>query len=228
MIEHFANPYYFKKMALRLLPFTAILSIIFLIIGLYLAFFGSPPDYQQKETVRIMYIHVPSAWCAMGIFFGMGVNSIFILWRRHHTAFMMLKAMAPIGACFAFICLVTGSLWGKPTWGTYWIWDARLTSMLILLILYIAVILLYNAIHAHQKAMKVTAIFCFIGLIDLPIIKFSVEWWHTLHQGPSIIKAGGPSIHATMLWPLSMMALFCLFFSISMILLGTVTQIEKR
>ena len=228
MVEKYANPKNFTDLSTKLIPFFAIVTVVSFAYGLYLAFFDSPPDYQQKETVRIMYIHVPAAWYSMGLFLGMGINSFFVIWRRHHLANTASKVMAPIGAVLCIICLATGSLWGRPTWGTYWIWDARLTSMLILFFIYIGYILIHLVTEDHFKAARISAIFCLIGLIDLPIIKFSVEWWNTLHQGPSVLKRGGPSIHSSMLWPLFTMALAYLSLSVTLILIGIRTEIMNN
>jgi len=228
MVEKYANPKNFMDLASKVLPFFIGLTLVFFTYGLYISFFDSPPDYQQKETVRIMYIHVPAAWYAMSLFLGMGINSIFVIWRRHHLANIASKVMAPIGAVFCLICLITGSLWGRPTWGTYWIWDARLTSMLILFFIYTGYILIHLVTEDKFKAARIAAIFCLIGVIDLPIIKFSVEWWNTLHQGPSILKAGGPSIHTAMLWPLFTMAFGYLFLSITLIIIGVRTELMQN
>ncbi|MEM6603386.1 MAG: heme ABC transporter permease [Pseudomonadota bacterium] len=228
MIEKYANPNRFQTLSKHLIPLFGILSLIAFTVGLYIAFFASPPDYQQKETVRIMYIHVPAAWMSMSIFFWMGISSFLVIWRRHHLANIAAKSMAPIGAVLAFICLVTGALWGKPTWGTYWIWDARLTSMLLLFFLYIGYILIQYTTEDHFKASKISAIFASVGLINLPIIKFSVEWWNTLHQGPSIIRAGGPSIHETMLWPLFTMAFAYLCLTVFLTLINMRTELLQQ
>lgn len=226
MVEKYANPHNFEKLSI-LMPISFILSIIGFALGLYLGLWDSPPDYQQKETVRIMYIHVPAAWMSIGIFFGMGINSFFVIWRRHHLASLIARSLAPIGCVFALICLVTGSLWGRPTWGTYWIWDARLTSMLILFFLYIGYMMIYKMSDDLLKTTKIAAIFCMVGLIDLPIVKFSVEWWNTLHQGPSVIRAGGPSIHSSMLYPLMIMFFSYIFLTIGLCFLGVKTHLMK-
>jgi heme exporter protein C len=202
-----ANPRRFLDLALWLEPVTWIAAGLSLGIGLYLAFFVAPPDYQQGETVRIMFIHVPSAWMAMMIYGFMAIASFLGLIYRHALADLAAKAAAPIGACFTFLALVTGSLWGRPMWGTYWVWDARLTSVLILFFLYLGYIALWQAIEDPIKAARASAILCLVGVINLPIIKFSVDWWNTLHQPASVMRMGGPSIHPSMLWPLLVMAL---------------------
>lgn len=226
MVEKYANPARFETLAKSLIPITACLALVFFAVGLYIGLFASPPDYQQKETVRIMYIHVPAAWFGMGAFFMMGICSALTLIRRHHLADCAAKALAPIGATFTLICLVTGSLWGRPTWGTYWIWDARLTSMLILFFIYIAYMLLRLSITDRNKSAHIAAIFCLVGLIDLPIIKFSVEWWNTLHQGASVMKLGKPSIHISMLIPLVVMSLGYLNLLSCLTMIGMKTELN--
>ena len=180
MVEKYANPARCEALAKILIPLTACLALVFFAGGLYIGLFASPPDYQQKDTVRIMYIHVPAAWFGMGAFFMMGICSVLTLIRRHHLADCAAKALAPIGATFTLICLVTGSLWGRPTWGTYWIWDARLTSMLILLFIYIAYMLIRLSITDRNKSAHIAAIFCLVGLIDYTYHQdFRLEWWNS-------------------------------------------------
>jgi heme exporter protein C len=201
-----ANPTRFLNLAGHLIPWLAALVVILLGAGLYLAFAASPPDYQQGETVRIMYIHVPSAWLAMGVYALIAVAALGTLIWRHPLADVAAKAAAPIGATFTFVALVTGSLWGKPMWGTYWVWDARLTSMLILFLLYLGLIALWQAVEEPGRAGRATAILALVGAINIPIIKFSVNWWNTLHQPASVIRAGGPTIDPSLLTPLFVMA----------------------
>lgn len=197
----------------RVLPWLQLITAALFVVGLYLAFFVAPPDYQQGETVRIMYIHVPSAWLAMFGYTLIAVSAIGSLIWRHPLADVSIKSAAPIGAAFTFLALVTGSLWGKPMWGTYWVWDARLTSVLILLFLYLGLIALSEAIEEPARAGRATAILALVGVINIPIIKFSVDWWNTLHQPASVIRLDGPTIDASMLYPLLVMALAftCLF-----------------
>jgi heme exporter protein C len=225
LFDFYANPYRFEKIARFLMPVLLISGFGILSLALYIGLFASPPDYQQKETVRIMYVHVPTAWLSMGIFCMIGVSSIFFLVRKHQLAYFVAKSAAPLGATLSLICLITGSLWGRPTWGTYWIWDARLTSMLILFFLYIAYILLNHVIEDTQKAGKISSIFAIVGLIDLPIIKFSVEWWNTLHQGASVIRTGGSTIHGSMLLPLLLSACGIALCVAGLIFMGTLTQL---
>ena len=177
-----------------------------LLVGLYLALVVVPADYQQGDTVRIMFVHVPSAWMAMFCYSFLAVASAVGLIWKHPLADLAAKASAPIGAGFTFLALVTGSLWGKPMWGTWWVWDARLTSMLVLLFLYLGYIALVNAFDDPTRGTRASSILVLVGFINVPIIKFSVDWWNTLHQPASVIKMGGPSIDASMLWPLLLMA----------------------
>ena len=188
------------------LPYLAALTVLMTAIGLYLVFFQTPSDYQQKETVRIMFVHVPSAWLALGIYAGMGVlNLMGFVWRSP-LLFLSARAIAPIGFVFTLICIATGMLWGKPMWGAWWVWDARLTSVAILGFLYAVYMLLTHTYGSNEASLKVGAVISLIGCINLPIIKFSVNWWNTLHQGASVIRMDGPSIHPSMLIPLLIMA----------------------
>ena len=199
------NPNRFNQFSNLILKPLIYLSVITLITGLIFAFYLSPNDYQQGSTVRIMYIHVPSAWLALIIFFIMTVYSIIGLAFKIPFSFIVTSAIAPIGATFTLICLITGSLWGKPMWGTWWVWDARLTSVAILFFLYLIIIFLKNSFENIGLAEKITAVFVIIGSINLPIIKFSVDWWNTLHQTASISKFSSPSIDPSMLRPLLIM-----------------------
>jgi heme exporter protein C len=223
--DFYANPHRFEKIARFIMPYLLGLGFILLSTGLYIGLFASPADYQQKETVRIMYVHVPSAWFAIGIFFIIGLLSCVFLVRRHHIAYLLAKSSASIGAVLALICLITGSLWGRPTWGTYWIWDARLTSMLILFFIYLGYILIHQTIDDTHRAAKISSIYALIGCIDIPIIKFSVEWWHTLHQGTSVLRLGGSTIHSSMLKPLLISAGGLGLFITGLIFMGTLTQL---
>ncbi len=213
-ISTLANPSFFMRLTDRVLPWLGALTAALLAIGLYMAFFVAPADYQQGETVRIMFIHVPSAWLAMFCYSLIAVSALGSLIWRHPLADVSAKAAAPIGAAFTFLALVTGSLWGKPTWGTYWVWDARLTSVLVLFFLYIGLIALWNAIEEPSRAGRAAAILALVGVVNIPIIKFSVDWWNTLHQPASISRLDAPAIHPSILTPLLVMAaaLFCLFF----------------
>lgn len=206
IISWLANPDRFSKVFAPVRPWVAGLSLVLFAWGLYLCFV-SPEDYQQGDTVRIMYIHVPAAWMALFTYLVMGVASFFGLIFRHALADAAAKAAAPIGAVFTALALITGSLWGKPMWGTWWEWDGRMTSVLVLFLFYIGYIALHASIEDEQRAAKSTAILALIGLINLPIIKFSVDWWNTLHQGASVFRPDGPTVAPSMLWPLLVMAL---------------------
>ena len=224
----YANPANFLKLANALVPWTATLTLVLAAVGLYGAFFVSPADYQQGETVRIMYIHVPAAWLAMFCYATMSISALGTLVWRHPLADAAQKAAAPLGAVFTFVCLVTGSLWGKPMWGTWWVWDARLTSVLVLFIIYLGLIALWHTIEEPAKAAKAAAILTLVGVINLPIIKFSVDWWNTLHQPASVVRIGGPAIHPAMLWPLLVMALAFTFLFVTLHLMATRNEILRR
>lgn len=218
MLTYLANPARFMAFSAWAAPIFLVAAFVLLAIGVPWGLFYSPADYQQGETVRIMYLHVPAAWWSMGIYAFMGVASFVGLVWRHALADVAARAAAPIGATFAAVCLITGSLWGAPTWGTWWEWDGRLTSMLALFVIYLGYIALWSAIEDEEKAARLAAILCLVGLINLPIIKFSVDWWSTLHQPASIMRAGGSSIHPSMMGPLFTMAggFLCLFAALLM------------
>jgi heme exporter protein C len=205
-MHRFANPARFLRMAAVILPWSTVATVLFLAAGLYYALLGSPADYQQGDSVRIMYVHVPSAWMGMFCYTAVAISSAVALIWKHPLADLIAKATSPVGAGFTFICLVTGALWGKPMWGTWWAWDARLTSMLILLFLYFGHMALINAFDDPTRGAKAAAILALVGSVNVPIIKFSVDWWNTLHQPASVVKMGGPAIDASMLVPLLLMA----------------------
>jgi len=202
MLSWFANPARFMSLSAWLMPVLAVLALVLFAIGVPWGLLFSPADYQQGETVRIMYVHVPAASWSMGIYGFMGVASFVGLVWRHALADVAARAAAPIGATCAALCLITGSLWGAPTWGTWWEWDGRLTSMLVLFVIYLGYIALWAAIEDEEKAARLAAILCLAGLVNLPIIKFSVDWWSTLHQPASIFRPGGSSIDPSMMGPL--------------------------
>lgn len=212
-ISGLANPTRFLNLVNALTPWLAGLTVLLLGVGLYLVFFQAPPDYQQGQTVKIMFIHVPAAWLSMFAYALIAVAGLGVLIWRHPLADVAGQAAAPIGATFTFIVLVTGALWGKPMWGTYWVWDARLTSMLILFLLYLGLIALRQAIDDPGRAARTTAILALVGAVNLPIIKFSVDWWNTLHQPASVFRIDGPTIDPSLLTPLLVMAggFFALF-----------------
>ena len=207
-----ANPTRFLRFAHRAHPWLMEITAAVFVIGLYLVY-GAPDDYQQGATVKIMFLHVPSAWLGMFGWALMSVAALGTLVWRHPLADVSGKAAAPIGAAFTFICLVTGSLWGRPTWGTYWVWDARLTSMLVLLLLYLGVLALYWTAEEPGRGARAAAILSLVGAVNLPIIKFSVDWWNTLHQPASVFRIGGSTIDPSLLTPLLIMTLaFTLLF----------------
>lgn len=205
MFNYFANPRRFMKLATVLSPWLAGATVVLAAGGLYLGLFASPADYQQGETVRIMYVHVPAAWMALFCYVGLAISAAVGLIWKHPVADVAARATAPIGACFTFLALLTGSLWGKPMWGAWWVWDARLTSVLVLFFLYLGYMALNSAFDDPQRGSKASAILAMVGLVNVPIIKFSVDWWNTLHQPASIVRMGGPTIHPDMLWPLFLM-----------------------
>lgn len=217
-MQFLANPARFMSFSAWAAPLSLALALALFAVGVPWGLFVSPADYQQGETVRIMYLHVPAAWWSLGIYVFMGAASFVGLVWRHVLADVAARAAAPIGATFAAICLVTGSLWGAPTWGTWWEWDGRLTSMLVLFIIYLGYIALWNAIDDEDKAARLAAILCLAGLINIPIVHFSVDWWSTLHQPSSILRPQGSAIHASMLGPLFTMAgaFLLLFASLTM------------
>jgi heme exporter protein C len=207
-----ANPHRFLRLARWLVPTLATVAAVTMAFGLLLGF-RAPPDYQQGETVRIMFVHVPSAWLALGIYTLMAVAALGTLVWRHPLADVAGKAAAPIGAAFSLITLLTGSLWGRPMWGTYWVWDARLTSVLVLFMLYLGVLALWRAIDDPLRAGRAAAILALVGFINVPIVKFSVDWWNTLHQPASVFRLDGPTIHSAILTPLLVTATgFALLF----------------
>ena len=206
-IQYYANPTRFLRLSNVITPWLAWLTVGLVATGLYLGLFASPPDYQQGESVRIMYVHVPAAWMAMFCYVSLAIAAAIGLIWRHTLADLTAKASAPIGAAFTFLALVTGSLWGKPMWGTWWVWDARLTSVLVLFFLYLGYMALNNAFDEAARGAKASAILALVGLVNVPIIKFSVDWWNTLHQPASVIRIDGPAVHSSMLWPLVLMAL---------------------
>jgi len=212
-----SSPEFFYRFASAVLPWLILPCVALFAIGLYTGLVLSPPDYQQGDTVRIMYIHVPAAWMSMFIYVVMAISGVLAVVWHTKIAEWTTMACAPVGAMFTAITLVTGSLWGRPTWGTYWAWDARLTAELVLLFLYLGVIALYHAINDSRQAARAASLLAIVGLINIPIIHFSVKWWNTLHQGASIRLTGESSIHESMLWPLLIMAVAAkLYFLISL------------
>ena len=205
-MHRLANPTRFLRLCVTLQPWAMAVAILLFGTGLYFSFFVSPPDYQQSETVRIMYVHVPAAWMALFCYTALALSSGAALIWGHLVAHIVAKATAPIGAGFTFLALATGSLWGKPMWGTWWVWDARLTSVLILFFLYLGFIVLHNAFDDAARGARAASILAIVGVVNVPIIKFSVDWWNTLHHPASVVKLDGPAIHSSMLTPLLLMA----------------------
>ena len=202
----YANPTRFMALSGAMLPWCTAATLALLGVGLYMSLVTAPTDYQQGETVRIMFIHVPAAWMALCVYSVMAIASAVGLIWRHPLADVAAKTAAPIGACFTFLALVTGSLWGQPMWGTWWVWDARLTSVLVLFLLYLGYIAVWQTIDEPVKAARIAAIVALVGFVNVPIIKFSVDWWNSLHQPASVFRADGPAIHPSILWPLLIMA----------------------
>jgi heme exporter protein C len=207
-----ANPTRFLALADRMLPWLAALTALFFVVGLWLSF-TTEGDYQQGETVRIMYVHVPAAWLSMMCYSVMALAALGTLVWRHPLADVSSRAAAPIGACFTFLALVTGSLWGKPMWGAWWVWDARLTSVFVLFLMYLGLMALNRAMDDPARSSRVSAVLVLVGFVNIPIIKFSVEWWNTLHQPASVLRLDGPTIDPEFLRPLVVMAIaFTLLF----------------
>jgi len=224
----YANPQRFHRFVHYALIPVLLIGALASAIGLYAAFAFAPADYQQGETVRIMYIHVPAAWLSMACYGLMALSSIGTLVWRHPLADVSARAMVPIGASFTIICLVTGSLWGRPMWGTWWVWDARLTSVLVLFLIYCGILALWNAFEDPARAGRAAAVMTLVGAINLPIVKFSVDWWNTLHQPASVFRMGGPTIDKSMLWPLFLVAIGMTIFMLGLHLAGMRNEILQR
>jgi len=228
MLTRFANPARFMRASGKALPWLGAATALVLIAGLFWSLVVAPPDYQQGETVRIMFIHVPAAWMALSVYLFIAVSSAAALVWRHPLAEIAGQAAAPIGAGFTLVCLATGSLWGRPMWGAWWVWDARLTSVLVLFFLYLGYIALVNAFDDRSRGARAGALLALVGVVNLPIIKFSVDWWNTLHQPASVVRIGGPSIALSMLLPLLVMAsVFTLLF-LWLLLLRMRTALNQR
>ncbi|WP_218459829.1 heme ABC transporter permease [Rickettsia sp. TH2014] len=221
------TPYYFNKLSKVIIPILAISTFVMMIIGLYLALIVSPVDYQQGEFVRIMYVHVPASWMALGIYIFMAACSFSYLVWKTTISYLLAVASSYVGATFTLISLVTGSLWGKPIWGTWWVWDARLTSMLILFLLYLSYIIIVNSADNIRKAQNPASIIALIGLINIPIVKFSVNIWYSLHQPASVLRLGSPTIHSSMLKPLIIMFISFILYFLLVLLLRASILIDK-
>lgn len=227
-MHKYANPANFRALAAKLRPVFFIAFLATLVPGLVLGLFTSPEDGLQGQSVRIMYVHVPSAWMGMFLYLSLAIACFVSLVWKHPLAALGARAIAPIGAVFTALALITGGLWGKPTWGTYWIWDGRTTSVLVLFFLYLGYMALWNAMDDEEKAGRVTSLLGLAGVINLPIIKFSVDWWATLHQPASVMRLDGPTIDAQMLTPLLLMALAFKALAVILILDRTLLEMEKR
>ncbi len=228
-IYEWANPLAFQRIADPLLPWLWALGTAAILVAAYGALFVKPADYQQGESVRIMSVHVPAAWMAMFCYTSMAVASLIGFVFRHPLADIAAKSTAPVGAAFTFLCLVTGALWGKPTWGTYWVWDARLTSVLILFFLYLGYMAVWRAMDDQTRAARIAGVVCMVGFVNVPIIKFSVDWWNSLHQPASITRFDGAvTIPMSMLWPVLLMAVGYTLFATALIVLRMKTEIFER
>ncbi len=228
MIERLLIPSQFLRLSARLLPPLGAFAAILIVAGLYWALFVAPPDYRQGEAVRIMYVHVPSAWMALNIYLVLALASaVSLVWRRP-LADIAAEAAAPIGAAFTLVCLVSGSLWGRPMWGTWWVWDARLTSVLVLFFLYLGYIALVDAFDDPSRGARAGSVLAVVGAVNLPIIKFSVDWWNTLHQPASVLRLGAPAIYVSMLIPLLVMAAGFAFLFAALLLLRMRTLLFER
>lgn len=219
---------HFYLLVNRLTPWLGWGAVILFVAGLYGAMFYAPPDYQQGESFRIIYVHVPSAWMSMFIYMVMAVaGGAGLIWKTK-VSDAIARGSAPLGASFTFLALATGSLWGKPMWGTWWVWDARLTSELILLFLYLGYIALQSAIDDRRTAARAGAVLALVGVVNIPIIHYSVEWWNTLHQGPTVSKLDTPSIHIDMLIPLLIMAIAFNLYYAAMVLIRARAEIIEQ
>jgi len=228
MLTRLANPARFMRVSGAALPWLGAGTAVVLAVGLVWSLAIAPPDYQQGETVRIMFLHVPAAWMALSVYLFIAVASAVALVWRHPLAEIAAQAAAPVGAAFTLVCLATGSLWGRPMWGAWWVWDARLTSVLVLFFLYLGYIALVNAFDDRSRGARAGSLLALVGIVNLPIIKFSVDWWNTLHQPASVVRVGGPSIATSMLLPLLVMASgFALLFG-WMLVLRMRTALNER
>lgn len=230
-LSYFANPANFERLAKFLMPLLVTASVILLPLGLCDALLISPPDYQQGDAVRIMYIHVPSAWLSMATYAACGIAGIISIVWKHTLAELFLRAALPFGAAATALCLLTGMLWGKPMWGTWWVWDARLTSVLVLMFIYIAAIALLDAFDRAEQGGMAAAWLTVIGLVNLPIIKYSVEWWNTLHQPSSLSsmkRMMNPAMASDMIRPLLLMTVGLTCFAAIVITLRMRIEIQKR
>jgi heme exporter protein C len=227
-VSQLANPSRFLDLTARVLPWFIAATVIAFAVGLYMCFFTAPADYQQGETVRIMFIHVPAAWIALACYTLIAISALGTLVWRHPLSDVAAKSALPIGAAFTFLALVTGMIWGKPMWGTWWVWDARLTSVLVLFFLYLGLLALWQSIDDPSRAGRVAAVLALVGFVNVPIIKFSVDWWNTLHQPASVFRVDGPAIHPSILTPLLVMAVAYTLLFISLHIMAMRNEILRR
>jgi heme exporter protein C len=222
-----SNPERFMAFSRWAAPMFGVTAVVLALAGLWLGF-TAPEDYQQGDTVRIMFIHVPAAWLSMFVYVCLAVASFLALVFRHALADAAAQAAAPLGAAFTFLALVTGALWGRPMWGAWWVWDARLTSVLVLFLVYLAYIALRASLDDEAKAARAGAILALVGAVNLPVVKFSVDWWNTLHQGASVFRKQGPAMTNEFLWPLLLMGLAFMAAFGSLWLVGIRAQVWRR
>jgi heme exporter protein C len=227
-LHRFANPGRFLRLSGGVLPWLAAAGLSLTLIGLGWGLFFAPADWQQGDAVRIIYIHVPSAWLASAGYLGLAICSLFSLVWRHPLADLAAAEIGPVGAGATFICLATGSIWGKPMWGAWWVWDARLTSVLVLFFLYLGHIALVRAFDSPERGARAGAILALVGVVNLPIIKFSVDWWNTLHQPATITLTGSPTMYVGMLWPLLFSALGMTFGFVAIVVARTRAGVMER
>jgi heme exporter protein C len=228
MLTRLANPARFMRASGVVLRWLGPAAAAVLAIGLFWALLLAPPDYQQGDSVKIMFLHVPAAWMALQVYLLMAIaGAVGLVWR-HPLADIAAQAAAPIGAAFTLVCLATGSLWGRPMWGAWWVWDARLTSVLVLFFLYLGYIALVNAFDDHSRGARAGSLLAVVGVVNLPIIKFSVDWWNTLHQPASVLRFGGPTIALSMLAPLLVMAAAFELLFVWLLLLRMRTALNDR
>lgn len=223
-----AHPGQFVNWTRPLIWPLVILTVALMALGLWFAFFNSPADYQMGDTVRIMYVHVPTAWLSQFVYAAMAVSALGTLVWRHPLADVSMKAAAPLGAAFTAMALFTGSMWGRPTWGTFWEWDGRMTSTLILLFIYLGIVALWRAFDDQLRAARVVAIFTLVGAVNVPIIKFSVDWWSTLHQPASVFRPDGPTMPASILTPLLVMFFAFTVLFVTLQLVAMHTEVRRR
>jgi heme exporter protein C len=222
-----ANPTRFLALSARTLPWLAVTTLAAFAVGIHLAI-GVPDDYQQGAAVKIMFIHVPAAWLAMGCWTVMSIAALGTLAWRHPLADVAAKAAAPLGCAFTAMCLITGMLWGRPIWNTYWVWDGRLTSVLVLFLMYLGVLALWRTVEEPARTARAVAVLTLVGAVNLPIIKFSVDWWSTLHQPASVLRLGGPTLDRSYLAPLLIMALAYLLLFLTLHLAAMRNEIMRR